>query len=186
MTNKVSIYTCQRMTGRFCDEMRQEADMLVRVLDNYGFKVLNPVIEESVPYKHELLENVNSTKLETYWRRDKEMIRESDILLDYRTQNASDGSNNEVAYSRWCLWKPTVRVWEGKGALISRIEDDLVVPDLLGAMALISDKWGTYEKLGAWRDEMMDRCYKKWIDYQVGLDRRYHPDRDCSKKSIHE
>lgn len=169
----IKIYTCQRMTGRYCDEMRLEAEMLKNALREYGFLALNPVIEEGIPYEHKLLENVPVEQLERHWRRDKEMIRESDVLLDYKTQNASDGSNKEVAYNRFCLWKPTVRVWDGQGGLISRIEDDLVVPTLQEALLLISDKWDTYEKLRLWREGMLSKSFPKWEAYQHELTRRY-------------
>lgn len=169
----IKIYTCQRMTGRYCDEMRQEAEMLKRTLQNYGFEILNPVLEEGVPNEHILLENVPEERLQFYWKRDKEMIRESDILLDYMTQNKSDGSNKEVGYNRFCLWKPTVRVWVGPGGLISKLEDDIVIPNLVDALTLINDKWGTYEKLGEWRMNMLNRCYPKWLDYQRELLQRY-------------
>ncbi len=169
----IKIYTCQKMTGRKCLDMRREADMLVEVAASYGFKVLNPVIEEGISYIDKYLESVPLKLLEKYWRRDKEMIKESDIILDYRTQNTSDGSNNEVGYSRYCLWKPTVRVWIGKGALISRIEDDLVIPTLDEAMAIIKYKWGTYKKLEKWRNGMWDRCFDKWLKYQNELFERY-------------
>lgn len=170
---KIKIYTCQRMTGRLCSEMYQEAQMLKRTLENYGFEVLNPVIEENVPNVDQLLEQVNFSKLENYWKRDKEMIRESDIVIDYMTQNKSDGSNKEVGYNRYCLWKPTVRIWNGPGGLISQIEDDIVVPTLAEALILINDKWGTYEKLGQWRMDMWTRCYPKWLNYQRELMTRY-------------
>lgn len=169
----IKIYTCQRMTGRYCDEMRQEAEMLKRTLNNYGFEILNPVLEEGVPNEHILLENVPAERLEKYWRRDKEMIQESDILLDYMTQNKSDGSNKEVGYNRFCLWKPTVRVWTGPGGLISRIEDDIVIDKLVDALQFIQQKWGTYEKLGEWRYQLFERCFPKWLDYQVELAERY-------------
>jgi len=169
----ISAYTSQRMTGRYCDEMLVEALMLTRVLGNYGIKALNPVLEEKIPNEHILLPNVPAETLERFWRRDKEMIRDSDILIDYLTQNMSDGSNNEVGYNRWCLWKPTIRVWNGKGALISRIEDDIVVPTLIDAITLINEKWGTYEKLGQWRTEMLERSYPGWVAGQRELQTRY-------------
>lgn len=173
MLKPISVYTCQRMTGRFCDEMLVEAQMLDRVLKNYGMEALNPVLEEKIPNTHELLDNVHPGTLEVFWRRDKEMIRESDVLLDYMTMNKSDGSNKEVAYNRFCLWKPTIRVWDGNGGLISRIEDDSVVPTLIEAVNLIQEKWGTYQKLGAWRREMLIRSYPVWAEYQSSLLRRY-------------
>jgi hypothetical protein len=172
----ITIYTAQRMSGRMCDEMLREAEMLKRVLNNYGFKVLNPVIEEGIEDIHEPLENVHPGDLFKFWKRDKEMIRESDILIDYLTMNKSDGSNKEVAYSRFCLWKPTIRVWEGAGALISRIEDDIVVSYLTEAVDIINEKWNTKEKLGLWRKEMLERSFPKWIKYQHDLIDRYEID----------
>lgn len=169
----IKAYTCQRMTGRYCDEMLREAEMLKRILTNYEISILNPVLEEGIPDVHELLDNVHPGKLAEFWRRDKEMIREADIVIDYMTMNKSDGSNKEVAYNRFCLWKPTVRVWDGAGGLISRLEDDIVVPNILNAVTLINEKWGTYEKLGQWRTEMLERCYPKWLDYQQELIERY-------------
>ena len=169
----ISAYTSQRMTGRFCDEMLVEAQMLVRVLGNYGIKALNPVLEERVPNEHILLPMVSDDVLNRYWHRDKEMIREADILIDYLTQNLSDGSNKEVGYSRWCLWKPTISVWNGRGALISRIEDDIVVPTLTDAIEVINARWGTYEKLGQWRTEMLERSYPAWLAHQRELQKRY-------------
>ncbi len=169
----IKAYTSQRMTGRMCDEMLVEAKMLVRVLGNHGIKALNPVLEEDIPNEHILLPTVSSDTLFHYWRRDKEMIREADILIDYMTQNMSDGSNNEIAYNRWTLWKPTIRVWNGKGALISRIEDDLVVPNLLEAIELIKEKFGTYKQLGQWRTELLTKSYHTWLSYQRELQTRY-------------
>jgi hypothetical protein len=169
----IKAYTSQRMTGRYCDEMLVEAQMLVRVLGNYGITALNPVLEEHIPNEHIVLPHVSSETLERYWQRDKEMIREADILIDYKTQNLSDGSNKEVGYSRWCLWKPTIRVWDGKGALISRIEDDLVVPNLLDAISVINERWGDYEKLGKWRMDMLQKSYPAWAMHQRELLARY-------------
>lgn len=169
----ISAYTSMSMTGRFCDEMLVEALMLKRVLNDYSIGILNPVLEEGIPNEHVRLENVPTNTLEHFWKRDKQMIRESDIVIDYMTMNKSDGSNKEVAYNRFCLWKPTIRVWDGAGGLISRIEDDIVVPSLLDAVTLIKERWGTYEKLGQWRKDMLERCYPKWLEYQYSLLKRY-------------
>lgn len=174
----IKSYTSQRMTGRSCREMRVEADMLLRVGNNFGITILNPVLEEDIPYEDVLLENVPQDKLEHFWHRDKAMIREADVVIDYMTMNKSDGSNKEVAYSRWCLWKPTIRVWDGAGGLISRIEDDIVVPTYTEALHLVNKKWGTYEKLGQWRKEMLKRSFPNWLGYQIELLDRYNIDRE--------
>lgn len=181
----IAAYTCQRMTGRYCDEMLREAEMLKRVLNNYGIRILNPVLEEGIPDTHELLDNVHPGKLEEFWRRDKEMIRESDIVIDYMTMNKSDGSNKEVAYNRFCLWKPTIRVWDGGGGLISRIEDDIFVTTIVEAVTVANEKWGTYEKLKEWRIEMLNRCYPKWIGYQNELLKRYGIKQEDFNDAIH-
>lgn len=171
----IKAYTCQSMTGRMCDEMIVEARMLERVLKNHGIEILNPVLSELdiIPNEHIPLPNVPAAVLEKVWYNDKMMIREADIVIDYKTHNKSDGSINEVGYNRFCLWKPTIRVWEGPGALISRMEHDLIVPNLLEAMELIKEKFGTYDKLGAWREEMLKQSFPKWLDYQQELIERY-------------
>jgi len=176
----ITAYTCQSMTGRMCDEMIVEARMLERVLRNYGIRILNPVLAELafIPNEHVILPHVPTDILEKFWKMDKVMIKEADVIIDYKTQNKSDGSNNEIGYNRWCLWKPTVRVWEGPGALISRMEYEVIVPTLNDAIDVINDKWGSYEKLGAWRTEVLKRSFPKWIDYQKSLLERYGMDKD--------
>lgn len=171
----ISAYTCQAMTGRMCDEMIVEARMLERMLGNHGIRLLNPVLAELayIPNEHVTLPNVSPELLEQFWKSDKKMIREADVVLDYMTHNKSDGSNNEIGYNRFCLWKPTVRVWNGPGALISRMEYEVIVPTLLEAVQVIQEKWGTYEKLGQWREEMLRRSFPKWLDYQQELIERY-------------
>lgn len=173
MENRIKIYTAVRMTGRMCDEMVDEAGMLTRTLYNHGYEALSPVTEERIPYVHETLPLVDLAKLMTFWRRDKEMIRDADIILDYNTVNASDGAVQEIGYSRWCLWKPTIRVVTRPGFLISRIEDDLVVDSLAEAMLVIRERFGSYAQLKVWREEMWKRSFPKWFNYQMDMHKRY-------------
>jgi hypothetical protein len=184
MAKRVSIYSAVKMTGRYQDEMRYEAEMLNRVLTNHGFALLSPVLEENIPFVHELLSNVPAELLESHWKRDKQLIREADILLDYCTQNASDGANKELAYARYCLWKPCVRVWKGPGALISRMEDDIVAPSLTDAMYYIQENWSDYQKLGVWRNAMWARSFPKWMNYQAEMSRRYGINNLVSTKEV--
>jgi nucleoside 2-deoxyribosyltransferase len=169
----IKIYTAMAMTGRYKDEILREANMLVRVCKEWGFEGLNPALRENIQSVHEHLNKIPDAILEQFWRDDKAMIRDADILLDYKTQNKSDGANQEIGYARWCLWKPVVRVWYGPGALISRLEDDVVVDTIGTAMHVISDRWGTYEKLLAWREKIMRRSYYKWHLYQRSMYARY-------------
>lgn len=171
--SRIKIYTAQRMTGRYQDEMRQEAEMLVRVLDAYGYEALNPVIEEKVPNVHEILPSSTSEQLERYWKRDKEMIRDADLLLDYQSNNLSDGASKELGYARYCLWKPTIRIVTRPGFLISKLEDDVVVESLTDAINIITARFGSYEKLAAWRQNMWDHSFQKWFAYQLEMNARY-------------
>lgn len=171
--NRIKIYTCVRMTGRFMDEMVIEAQMLKRTLENHGFECFSPVLEENIPSVHEILSGVPQEQLTRYWKRDKEMIRDADIVLDYHTMNKSDGANKELGYARYCLWKPVVRVWNAQGALISRMEDDEVVPTLNYALNLIIERWGTYDLLNKWHKNIWDSHFRKWLDYHMLMKERY-------------
>lgn len=171
----ITAYTCQTMTGRMCDEMIVEARMLERTLNNHGIRILNPVLSELdiIPNEHIVLPHCSNELLEKVWKQDKVMIREADIIIDYKTHNKSDGSNTEIGYNRFCLWKPTIRVWDGPGALISRMEYEFVVPNLQEALRVIEENFSTYEQLKTWRLSMLSRCYPKWEKYQRELMVRY-------------
>lgn len=175
MTPKIKIYVAHRMTGRYQDELVQEAALTTRVLTNFGFEVLDPIIEEKIQSVHEVLGSgtVGPHLLEQYWRRDKEMIRDADLLLDYNTHNKSDGAITEIGYTRFGLWKPVIRILPQGGFAISRLEHDFVTETLVEAVALMVDKFGTYEHLRKWRQAMWDRCFAKWFDEQMKMNKRY-------------
>lgn len=170
---RIKVYVAHAMTGKFQDELRMEADLTKRVLENYGFEVLDPIIAENVPNIHEPLVQVSSEQLEGYWRRDKEMIREADILLDYMGCNKSDGVAKELGYARWCLWKPVVRVFPNCGINVSRIEDDCITDSLSDAVGIILNRFGSYEKLRAWRQGVLDRSFANWLNEQSKMNHRY-------------
>jgi nucleoside 2-deoxyribosyltransferase len=174
MGDKIVVYVAHRMTGRYQDELVQEAQLTKRVLENYGFTVLDPIISENVPNTHELLNQVNAEQLAKYWARDKEMIRDADILLDYMACNQSDGVAKELGYARFCLWKPVVRVFPKLGLSISRIEDDHITETLSDAVGIMMNLYGSYEKLRRWRQAMWDRCFTKWVAEQNRMNERYN------------
>ena len=170
---KIKVYVAHAMTGKMQDELVQEAQLTKRVLENYGFEVLDPIIAENVVPVHEPLVQVSSEQLEGYWRRDKEMIKEADILLDYMGCNKSDGVAKELGYARFCLWKPVVRVFPNCGINVSRIEDDVITENLSDAVGVMMNRFGSYEKLGKWRQEIWDRCFANWLNEQEKMNRRY-------------
>ncbi len=170
---RIKIYVAHKMTGKMQDELVREAEYTTRTLTNYGFDILDPIIEEGVKDVHEPLVQVSSDQLERYWRRDKIMIKEADLVLDFQSCNTSDGVNKEIGYARFCLWKPVVRVFPKCGINISRIEDDAVVETLPDAIAFIQEHYGDYEKLRVWRQIMLNRSLEGWMAEQAKMNDRY-------------
>lgn len=171
---KVKVYIAQAMAGRMQDEMRRDADMLVRAMENYGFIGLSPVIEEKIPYVHEPLAQTSDEQLRRFWKRDKELLHEADVILDYMSCNKSDGVNNEIGMMRYGLWKPVVRVWPNAPQYcISQIEHDVIVPHLPEAIEIMKERWGDYEKLGKWRKDLLNRCFGKWMSEHHEMNSRY-------------
>lgn len=170
---KIKIYVAHAMTGKMQDELVKEAEYTTRMLENYGFEVLDPINAEGVKSIHEPLLQLSQEQLANYWKRDKEMIREADILLDYQSMNKSDGVGKELGYARFCLWKPVVRVFPKMGINISRIEDDIIVDHLIDAVHLIHERFGSYDQLRVWREAMWNRCFNKWFQEQTKMNQRY-------------
>lgn len=165
--NKVIVYTACRMTGRFMDELVQEATTLKRVLENYGYEVMNPVIEEKVVPVHEVLEQIDPARLDRYWQRDKECLKDCHIVLDYKSCNKSDGVGVELALSRFCYWKPTLRVFPTAGICISRIEYDEVFYTLEEALLYMQRHYRTKHQLLWWRIKMLLRSFPAWTILQM-------------------
>lgn len=155
-----------RMTGRFCDELLKESQDATRQLEEAGFEVLSPVIEEGVPDKHIKLVNTLG-RLKAYWKRDKVMLNEAHIMLDFNSQGKSDGVNVEMGYTRFCLWKPLVRIHSTLGCTISRIEYDCVVSTLDEAIEIMKEQWGTKRKLLVWRVRMLYKSIGKFTLQQI-------------------
>jgi len=169
---KIKVYVAHAMTGKIKAELVKEAEYTTRQLESYGFEVLDPIGAEEVKATNEVQQQ-SAEQLAIYWRRDKDMIKEADIVLDYMACNKSDGVAKEIGYARWCLWKPVVRVFPNCGVNISRIEDDAIVNDLPSAIDLMHEKYGSYEKLKAWRQAIWDRSFQKWVAEQNRMNERY-------------
>lgn len=171
--NKIKIYVAHAMTGKFKDELVAEEKYTRQDLEAAGFEVLDPIAEEHIENVHEPLIQLSQDQLSEYWKRDKEMIRDADLVLDFNSCNKSDGVNKEIGYARFCLWKPVVRVFPGMGINISKLEDDIITNTLDEAILAIKEKFGSYEKLGMWRMAMLNRCLEPWLAEQERIMERY-------------
>lgn len=167
MSKRPSVYVAHKMTGRYCDELYQEAQLTTRMLTNYGFDVLDPIVIENVPNEHVLLEQTDPAKLLSYWKRDKECLQDCHLVLDYKSCNKSDGVGVELGITRFAYWKPVIRVFPNAGICISKIEYDQMYENLLDAVLMMMLKYGSMRKLLNWRIKMLVRSLPKFIGLQI-------------------
>ena len=161
------VYRACKMTGRYQDELRMESEQIIRMLNNYGFKVLDPVEIEQVPYVHELLEQTDDSKLERYWKRDKECLQECHIILDDRSCNKSDGVGVELGISRFAYWKPVIRIFPKAGICISKLEYDMVFETREEAVMYMAEHFGNKRQILLWRLKMLNRSLLGFIGLQI-------------------
>lgn len=168
--NKIRLYLARGMTGRIKEEVVAEAVSDKEFLEKAGFTVLCPVMEEGVESTKQVLRSSRQL-METYWPRDKAMIREAHIVLDMTPHLNSEGVKHEVGYARYNLWKPVVRVFPtGKLPIkssVSHFEDDAVVDSIVEAVEYILRVHGTRWKRLKWRMKMLNKSLPKWIYYQL-------------------
>ena len=166
----IKIYTARAMSGRSMEEVVREAYFDKWLFEKNGIKVLDPVSVEGVkPKKKKLKASKNLMK--KYWPRDKAMIREAHVFVDCTPHLKSQGVERESGYARYCLWKPIVRLFPfnqlpAEGS-VAYFEDDIITDDLIKAVQLIKDKWGTPKKRIIWRLNLLRRCLWKFILYQL-------------------
>ncbi len=166
----IRIYTAAKMTGRDKSEMVDMAKKNKKVFEAAGITVLDPIIEEHVKASHQVLVDTPLKVLQGYWQRDKAMIREAHVVVDTTPDQKSEGSAHEIGYARYGLWKPVVRMYLGESKPLSPIvyfEDDLIVHSVEEAAIQINKYWGTFFKRFMWRMSLLNRCFLRWVLYQL-------------------
>jgi len=128
------------------------------------------VAEEGVKPKKKKLQSSYQDMVK-FWKRDKEMIRQAHVVFDMTPGMKSEGVAHELAYGRYFLWKPVVRVYKDgnlppKGS-VAFFEDDLLARSLPEACAVALKHWGTWQKRFMWRAKLLVRCLPKAILYQI-------------------
>lgn len=153
------------MTGRTGEDLVDETVWAMGVLQKYGIRVLDPVRAEGiVPTKARVASSPEN--LNRYWKRDKELIRASDVVLDLTGSHKSAGVEHEVGYARYFLWIPVVRVWPRLGVSVAKLEDDLIVDNLETAAFEIQERWGTYSKRLMWRLRLLNKSLLRHLWFQ--------------------
>lgn len=163
---KPKCYVARAMTGRIKEEVVAEARADRDFLEQAGFIVLCPVIAENVPATKEVLRS-SKKSMDVYWSRDKEMIRESNVVFNMSPHLPSLGVIREHGYARYHLWKKTISVFpNGKlpmKAAICHYEDDFVTDSLIIAVGEALRTHGTLWKRLKWRVLLYKRCYLKAV-----------------------
>lgn len=166
----VQLYLARGMTGRVKEDVVQEAYFDKEFFEKAGFKVLCPVMEEGVEPTKQTIRS-SKQQMDIYWFRDKQMIRDSHVVLDMTPHLKSEGVAHELGYARYNLWKPVVRVFPSgklpiKGS-VCRYEDDFICDSLVEAVEYTYRVHGTLFKRLKWRLSMLNRCLVKWLWYQI-------------------
>ncbi|MEE9214894.1 MAG: hypothetical protein V3U54_08890 [Thermodesulfobacteriota bacterium] len=164
------IYLAHAMTGRKWEDVQEESKESTRILNSYGIDVFDPIyIEEVITGAKDKIGNEADDNGLRSWRGDKKAIRDVHVMLDITPEMRSEGVLRELGYSRFLLWKPTVRVYKpgSKPHMITIFEDDVVAYSLEQAALIINERWGTWFKRFVWRIKMLARCLPKFIWHQI-------------------
>jgi hypothetical protein len=140
------------------------------ILEKHGITVLSPIFDTGIKPAKQKIKSLPSENFLKEWKKDKELIRRSHILLDIVAEAKSEGVAHEIAYARYFLWKPVVRVskkYVKKGCSVAFYEDDLIVSSIEEAAKLMKKRWGTYELRKQWRVKMLRRSLPKFVRYQI-------------------
>jgi hypothetical protein len=158
------------MTGR---DKAEQIDRALYVCDKckqWGLTPISPVFDEEVEYKKgEALIPMCPNELKQHWERDKYIIRRvAHVVLLDGADEASIGMIREYGLNRYCLWKPTIILWERpRGINVSYFEDDFSTYELSDSLNLIYTKFGTPWKRRVWRAKMLLRSIPRWVVDQL-------------------
>jgi len=152
------------MTGRSKASMVKEALEAKEVLGKYGIEVISPVLKEGIKPEHELLQAISDEQLDIEWKKDKQFVRDCHVVLDLSSASKyrSEGAVHELAYARYSLFKPIVRLFpNGLGPSVTKLEDSVIVQTLDEAGIEIIKRWGTRYQRIMWR--IRERIFWKWL-----------------------
>lgn len=167
--SKVRVYIAHKLTGRDAEEVVKESQQIKKLFPKYDIEPLDPVEVEGIQAGQGTIQ-ASPAMLQLYWKRDKEMIRDSHILVDLTAGLYSEGVSKECGFMRYCLWRPVVRVYRQRPKprfSIANLEDDLIVYSFKEAAFVIQKEWGTWPKRVWWRVKMLNRCLWRWLYDQL-------------------
>lgn len=166
---KPQVYVACSMTGRDQLELIKEAKIITHLLEQAGFKVFHPVLEEHLKHTHKHL-TADAVTLPPKWALDKWAIRNSIALIDAAADMKSEGREHEVGLMRYNYWRPVIRIsprHAGGFFSIANLEDDCIVATPDEAVHLLKHRFGTRSKRILWRLSMLNRCLPRFVWEQL-------------------
>jgi len=167
----MKVYLARGMSGRVKSEVVKEARQDRRKLDKLGITPLCPVLSENVRAGKSAIASTVE-QMNNYWFRDKQMIREANVVFDMTPELKSEGVAHEIGYARYFLYKPVVRVYKN-GQLpptssVAFYEDDLIVSSVEEGAVEALRRWGTWYRRILWRFSLYKRCLPGMIKAWLG------------------
>ncbi len=158
------------MSGRNKLDVVAEATAARMFVEFCGHEALCPVTAEEVKAEDATL-LATKEQMDTYWYRDKAMIREANVIFDMTPMMNSEGSKHEIGYARYFLWKPVLRVFPYQklpaSSSVAYFEDDSLTEGLNQAINVAEELWGTRWKRFKWRVRLYRRSYLKACWYKL-------------------
>lgn len=166
---QLRVYLAQAMTNKFCDEILAEAKGAQAEFSKYGIEVWSPSIVEGVPDKHVKLTSISKDDLLAKWEIDKkEGLRTCHIMYIASGDQGSRGVGQERGHVRWYLWRPVVRLHEGKVYFsITDIEEDGAVHSHRAAAAYCNKHWNSRSKWVMWKLQHIFFGIPKFVWIQI-------------------
>ncbi len=163
------VYIACRMSNRDKTEQVDRAEHVCGVLRLFNLTPISPVLIEGIKRDSGALLNDNKNRLKSFWVRDKYIIRNmAHVVIIDGADEKSFGVEREMAYARWCIWKPCLLVMpKQRGYTVADLEDDCVTESIEQAAELIRKNWGTWFKRFIWRLKMLNRSLPKWVIGQI-------------------
>lgn len=167
----MKVYLARGMSGRVKEDIVKEAMSDKAFLESAGVTVLCPVTEEKISPTRER-QSQSYEEMTQFWYRDKEMIREANLVFDMTPHLKSEGVAHELGYARYHLWKKVIRVYPaGKlpnHSSVAFFEDDYITDDIRDAVMEAYRTHGNLYKRLKWRFGIYYRCWFKAICHRLG------------------
>ena len=166
----LKVYPARAMSGLVAADVVREATADKAVMERQGMTVLCPVIGEKVKPTKAVIAS-SKRQMDTFWHRDKEMIREAHVVFDMSPTRKSEGVAHEIGLARYAYWKPVFRIYR-EGSLppkssIAVYEDDYICATLAEAIERAIKHHGTWWRRFKWRVSLYKRCRLKALFYEI-------------------